>query len=209
MDTNLRVLLVDPAGIVRAGLTALIRTAHPEVVVTEAETEHEALAAAKRSPWDLFVVEPGLAESDGIELVRKLRRLHPHTPIVAFSSASEKHQGGSAVRAGASCFLSKSAPCAAIIAMLSSLTSGDDSNAYDLLCASHASCARPDGYAALSETERMVLREIGRGQAVKEIARTRGISASTVGTHRARILKKLRLQTTAELVRYVIEHHLH
>jgi DNA-binding NarL/FixJ family response regulator len=113
--------------------------------------------------------------------------------------------------AGANGFISKGARLTEIEEALGRVAQGHEHASAELkerVSASRSPFGKRGGFAALSEAERSVLRELGRGKTVKDIARITGVSSSTVGTYRGRILSKLELRTTAELVRYVVQHRL-
>lgn len=208
-----RILLIDPLPVVRAGLTALVQRAAPQATVVVVGSAEQMRAEAKCGPRSLIVVDPAFEHGDGAgsALVRELRAINPDARILVFSEGTEAIVGLTAILAGANGFLPKVAAEAEIEAVLARLAAGGEHTSEALrerVSESRSPFARRSGFAALSAAERMVLHEFGRGQTVKDIARHAGVASSTIGTYRGRILKKLGLRTTADLVRYACEHML-
>lgn len=212
MKTLGRVLLIDSVGIIRAGLASLLLGEAPQTVIEEAETLEEAMEASQRGPWNLVVIDPVLERGDGVELVRQLRREHGDVPILVFTAGSESHLGLAAMLAGANGFLPKRTRLPELIEVLTRLMTGGEHASPALqkrVGDSRSPFGKVAGFAALSAAERRVLRELSHGKTAKEISRASGVGASTIGTYRARILAKLHLSTTADLVRYAVEQKLH
>jgi DNA-binding NarL/FixJ family response regulator len=207
-----RALLIEPSDIVRAGIVSVIQRVAPHIVIEEAGSYEAALAAAVRGPWSVIVIEPAFPAGDGVELLTVVCAANADTPTLVFSSGTEGRLGLAAMQAGARGFLSKMAARTELVAALAKLAEGGlhmSDGLQNLVSDSQSPFGRARGYAALSEGERFVLAELARGRTAKEIAVAGRVTSSTVGTHRARILVKLGLRTTADLIRYAVEHRLH
>lgn len=204
----LRILLADQHGIVRRGLRGLLQVAFKHASFAETETSQATIAALQREKWHLVILEPSLPDSDGLATL-------PHcagTPLLVFTAFAEEQMGVAAIVAGARAYLSKTATDAEIMTAVTALLAGREycsPRLRELLAAHVLRGSRPAGLGTLSVRERMVFREFERGRTVKEIAAHLGLVASTVSTYRIRILRKLGLRTTNELLRYNAERRLH
>jgi DNA-binding NarL/FixJ family response regulator len=148
----------------------------------------------------------------GIEVLREIRRLRPGLPVLVLSMHAEDQYGKRVLRTGASGFMNKNVAPEELIKAVHKVLSGGryvspalaEKLAFDLTSANAGQAA----HEALSEREFEVLCLIASGKAVSEIAETIHLSVATVSTYRARILLKMNMTTTVELIRYGIENRL-
>jgi len=200
------ILLVDDHPLVRRGLADLINPQADLRVCGEAATHDEALGAVARLRPDLAVVDIGLGEADGLELVKALSELHPGLLVLVCSMHAEADYAERALRAGARGYVMKQEPDAVVLAAIRRVLSGQvhvgDGVASNVLLklADPAAGAEP-GVHLLSDREFEVFRLIGRGAGPSEVARILGVSVKTVETYREHIKKKLRLANGRELTR--------
>ncbi len=148
---------------------------------------------------------------DGIELLKTLSRDYPKIPVLVMSMHTESQLGMRAIRAGASGYLVKGSEPAELLTAIRKLGTGgkyiSPSLAEQLAEEVSGKRARP-AYEKLSDREYRVLCLLASGKGVTEIASELFLSPATVGTYRSRVLSKLSLNNTAELVRYAVEHGL-
>jgi DNA-binding NarL/FixJ family response regulator len=199
-----RVLLVEDHQVVREGLRALVRGESDLELVGEAEDGDQALQLAAEHTPDVVVLDVGLPGLGGIEAARRLRKAHPETEVVMLSMHDDASTVDRALRAGAKAYVLKGrgfqSLCEAIRAVRRGETwlSPDVSN-YVL----PGYLGNPEA-APLSDREREVLVLIAEGLRGSEIALRLGLKPKTVENHRARIMDKLHIHTTAGLVRYAL-----
>jgi DNA-binding NarL/FixJ family response regulator len=204
-----RILLADDHVLIRDALPSAISrrvlNAQFECVGTAAAT----IEAVTRAEWSLLVLDLGLPGGREFETLRQVRALRPALPILVYSMFPEHKMGVAAIEAGADGYLCKTADRATIAVAVAVTLEGNGyrSAALQELLAKRAR-ERGAGAAALSPRELEVLIELGRGRSNKEIAADLGISVTSVGTYRTRIMDKLGVSTTADLLRYVVEHRL-
>lgn len=161
---------------------------------------------------DLVILDITMPGRSGVEILGELKRLQPKLPVLVLSMHPEDQYGKRMLRAGASGFMSKDvAPDELINAIRKVLAGGRyvsptlaEKLAMDL---NTRDTGRPP-HEVLSEREFEVLRMIASGKAVGDIAEEIHLSVATVSTYRARILLKMNMNTTAELIRYAIENRL-
>jgi DNA-binding NarL/FixJ family response regulator len=204
-----RILIVDDHDAVRRGIRALIETRPNFTVVAEAATGHEALEAARRSSPDIAILDYSLPELNGLDLTIALRREHPRIEVLVYTMHDRDDIIIEVLRAGARGYVMKSDSEEHLLAALDALAvrrpyfSGAVS---ETLLDQFLQSSRHHG--VLTHREREIVQLIAEGKINKQIAAALGISVKTVETHRASAMHKLKLKTTADLVRYAIRNNL-
>jgi DNA-binding NarL/FixJ family response regulator len=204
----MRVLVVDDHAVFRKGVRQVLVETFTEAHVGEAATQQEALALADREPWDIVLLDLSLRGRDGIELLRELKRRWPQMPVLVVSMEDEREYAVRVLRAGAAGYVAKTAAADELpTAIRTALSGGTHVNSAvgAELAAAVAGKRTEAPHAALSDRELQVLRMIGAGKSVKQIAAELALSEKTISTYRTRLLDKLVLENTAELIRYAIE----
>ena len=201
------VLICDDHSIVRDGLKRILAASADIQVAGEAASGDEALALVKAHDYDVAMLDmsmPGLA---GIDLIKRLKLEKPRLRLLVLSMHAEHQYAARALKAGASGYLTKDSAAEQLVVALRKIAAGGvhigEAAAASLL---QASAGLP--HEALSDREFEVLRLLVEGLGPTEIAVRLHLSVKTVSTHKTRILDKLGLGSTAELVRYVMEHKL-
>ena len=205
------VLLVDDHQVVRDGLKTIIREQGIGGEFGEATTAVEALKMAAEHPWDLAIVDISLVGRSGLEVMRELKELRPRMPVLVLSMHSEEQYARRAYKAGAAGYITKDSSRAELAGAIAKVIAGgryvSPALAEHLVMDLEPDADRP-AHHALSNREFEVLRLIGAGKTVGEISEVLSLSDKTVSTYKARILEKLHLNTTAELIRYLVENKL-
>ena len=205
----IRVLLADDHGLVREGLRGILAKAADIEVAAEAATGDEVLARVKETAFDVALLDLSMPGLSGIALIKRLKLEKPKLRILVLSMHGESQYAARALKAGASGYLTKDSAASQLLGAIRKIAAGgvqiSEAAAAQLIGAGGAADAP---HAALSDREYEVLRRIVAGRSVTEIADALHLSVKTVSTHKARILQKLDLAGTAELVRYAIEHGL-
>jgi DNA-binding NarL/FixJ family response regulator len=206
-----RVFLADDHGVVRAGLERLI-TANPEyTVVGTAASGPDLLEKLEHSSADVLVLDLTMPGAPFPGLLHDVRRRYPDMQVLLLSMQPEQQFAIRALREGAGGFLSKERSPEELLTALGTVA---DRRSYlspelsEHLATAVASGQEPIMSDTLSQREREVLRLIGAAVTVGEIATHLKLSPKTVSTYRARILKKLGLRNTAQLMRYALLHHI-
>jgi two-component system invasion response regulator UvrY len=206
----IRILLVDDHPVVRHGIRTILTERFKGAVVGEAGDAESALVQVRESPWDVVVADISLPGSSGLDLIKELRRTHPSLPTLVISMHPAAQFARRALSAGAAGYLTKDSEPSEFVSAIEDARRGrkyvgKDSNDV-LLRWANKSVNTP--HEALSDREYQVLRMLGSGQTVSDVARDLGLSVKTVSTYRTRVLDKLGMRTNAELMRYVIENRL-
>lgn len=183
----------------------------PGISVFEAGDAREALGCIKEQPFDLVIADIDLPGMNGIELLKTIKQQYKSTPVLMLSVYPEDQVAVRVLRAGASGFLSKeTAPEQLAVAIRKILQGGKhiSERVADLLVMNLGESGERNLHEKLSDREFQILSLFGEGKTVKEIAESLSLSVPTVSTYRARILNKMEMKSTAELVRYAIQNRL-
>lgn len=207
----MRFLLIEDHPLVREGLKRLLTHAFPDGTVKEASDAREAMEQVASGPWDVIFLDIDLPDRSGLDVLQDLRNIAPSAPVLILSGMLEEQFGERALEAGAAGFLSKASMMDEILTAVRRVRSGKKYISPDLgarLMEKRLNPCPKTAHEALSVREFEVLRNLGKGRTVTEIAAVLGLSVKTVSTYRTRVLEKLGLHTTAEIIRYSLEHGL-
>ena len=205
----IRVLIADDHGILRRGLREILMRELEGVVCGEAENAQQVLAQVQNQNWDLAIVDITMPGRSGLDVLRDLQRVQPGLPVLVLSMHPEDQYGKRVLKAGASGYMNKeSAPEELIKAIRRVLAGGryvSPTLAEKLAVEWGTNAGRPL-HDNLSDREFEVLRMIALGKTISQIAVELHLSATTISTYRARILEKMNMTTSAELMRYALRH---
>ncbi len=209
--SNATVFVADDFPAIRRGVKQILSELNDLRVVGEAGTGAETLAGVSESSPDVVLLDLSMPDVRGFELVRDLARQHPPVAVLVFTMREVEEVGVGCLRAGAKGFLTKTASANEIVEAMRTVASGQrymPPELVELLVRGVPVEEDDKPHETLSEREREVLERIVGGQKASEIARSLGISAKTVQTYRARIMDKLSVKTTVDLVLYAVDHGL-
>lgn len=208
---KLKILIADDHAVVRQGLKQILAEDFDTIEFGEAGNADETLAQTAKSKWDLLILDINMPGKSGLEILNDLKKLRPELPILYLSVNSEDQYAIRVIRAGASGYLAKdSAPEELVTAVKKVLTGGkyiSASLAEKLAVGLQPKMEKPP-HEHLSNREFQVLRLIASGKTPTEIAGVLSLSVPTISTYRARILEKMKLNTSAELMRYALQNGL-
>lgn len=211
MGHKYRCLVVDDHPLMRKGVKDLLLAKRLCHAVVEAASAEAALTAVRRESWDLLVLDVALPDKHGIEVLKEVKLLRPSLPVIMLSLYPEREFALRAIKAGASGYLTKDRPPSELVKAVEEVAAGRRYITPSLAnqMADLLDRGQPETlHARLSDREMQVLRLLGQGKAVSIIADELALSVKTVSTYRGRLLEKLKLATTADLIKYAIEHHL-
>jgi DNA-binding NarL/FixJ family response regulator len=181
-----------------------------DIACGEAEDAQEALARAQSDVWDLLILDISMPGRSGLDLLSDLKALRPKLPVLVLSMHSEAQYGKRILRAGAAGFMNKASAPEELIKAVQKVLAGGRYVSPELaerLALQLNDEVQRDIPETLSHREFEVLRMIALGKTTGQIAEELHLSVSTVSTYRARILEKMEMTTTAELMRYALSNH--
>ena len=202
-----KILIVDDHPIVRRGLKEILRD-ETDLSVLEAASAVEALREIKRERFDLAIVDVDLPGMNGIELLKEIKRHDKNLPVLILSVYPEDQIAVRVLKAGASGFVSKETASDQLVSAIRKILGGGkhiSEQVADLLLMYLEGSPEKGQHEKLSDREFQILCMFGEGKTIKQIAEELSLSAPTVSTYRARILNKMEMRSTAELVRYAIQ----
>jgi DNA-binding NarL/FixJ family response regulator len=208
--TPLRIVVVDDHAVVRRGVRALIESRAGWEVVAEAATGREALDAVKRLRPEIVVMDLILPELNGLEATRQIVRESPHTEVLVLTMHHSEELARQLLKAGARGYVLKSDADQNLITAIDALrqhkpflTSGVTEFMLDGFLRD-ASKPEEASKEVITPREREIIQLLAEGHSNKEAATRLGISVKTIEAHRANIMRKLRLRSVSDLVRYAI-----
>ena len=201
-------LIVDDHPIVRRGLKEVLRP-ETDISVLEASNAREAFNQLKATEFDLVVLDLDMPGMNGIDLLNEIKRRNKNVSVLVLSVYPEEQVAVRVLKAGASGFVSKEAASEQLVKAIRRILRGGkhiSERVADLLLTHLKNSNDGPVHEKLSDREFQILCLFGEGKTIKQIAATLCLSSPTVSTYRARILSKMEMKTTAELVRYAIQH---
>ena len=202
----IRVLVADDHTIVRQGVVSLLEGSGDCTVVAEASDGVEAVERAVETLPDVAVLDIGMPRLSGLEAVRRIRHEAPRVRILVLTMHEEEEYVVHLVKAGASGYLVKDSAATELLAAVRALARGQGYLGPYAARVLAEQYRRPeeaaDPYGSLTAREREVFHLVIDGKTTKEVAKQLGISPKTAENHRSRLMEKLGVHNTAELVRY-------
>jgi two-component system response regulator NreC len=217
----IRLMLVDDHEVVRTGLRTFLETQSGLEVIAEAESGEAAIQLAKELAPHVIVMDITMAGMDGLEATRQIKALRPECKVLALTVHADEQYFFQMLAAGAEGYVTKQVAAEELVEAIRAVAAGNVylqpalaswllkdyrrllSQAGDRRLlesgGSHAS-----GLEVLSRRELQVLECVAQGMTSIQIGEVLGISPKTVARHRERIMGKLNMHSSAELVRFAI-----
>lgn len=208
---KMRILLADDHAVTRAGLRLLLERQPNIEVVGEAEDGRKLVELAAALTPDIAVVDIAMPNLNGIEATRQIIAKQPRLSVVILSMYSDETYVMRALEAGARAFLLKDSAIADLMSAVEAVSQGKSffsPKISRILAEDYVRTLKQrnavDTYELLTSREREIIQMLAEGKTNKEVATLLNISVYTVETHRNKILQKLNLHNTAELVLYAV-----
>lgn len=207
----IRVFIADDHAVVRRGVRQILEDAPDMIAAGEASSGREVLQAARQQEYDVLVLDIAMPDINGLEVLKQLRPLKPDLRVLMLSIYPEKQYAMRTFKAGADGYLTKESAPDELIAAIRKVAQGGKYVTQALaetLAAALGNELGKEPHETLSTREYQVLRLLADGKTVSDIATELSLSVKTISTYRARVLEKLDLKNTAEIIRYAFEHKL-
>ncbi len=201
------VLIIDDHPVVRHGLRQILEDDQRIGLVDEAGSGGELLEKLAGQKYDVILLDISLPGRSGLDLLPQIKKIHPETAVLILSVHSEEVYAIQAMKAGASGYITKSTAPGELLSAIHKVASGEryisealaDKLAEDFISPSDKTLIE-----LLSQRELEVLNLFASGKTVSQIADELSLSPKTISTYRTRLLEKLKLSTTADLIRFSI-----
>jgi len=206
----IRILVVDDHALVRRGLIELLQRLPDPVAFGEAGTAAAAITLAFAERWDVVLLDLGLPDRHGLDVLRELHAARPQLPILILTMFPEDQLALRVLEIGAAGYLTKESAPEELLRAVERVMAGHKylSPAMAQAVADGLGGPPPAPHEQLSDRELEVLRLLAAGRPITAISRQLGLSPKTVTTYRARLLHKLRMKSNAELTFYATHHGL-
>jgi DNA-binding NarL/FixJ family response regulator len=207
----LRIALCDDHPIFRQGLTTILHPQSDIKVELEVGSGAALLQQSEGMHLDVIVLDISLPDMNGLDVIKALHAAGNRAGVLVLSMHPEEQYARRVLKAGASGYLQKDSPPDEFIAAIRKIARGGryvTANLAESLVLDLEGRADMPPHELLSDREYQVLCLMAAGRGVKEIAHELSLSAPTISTYRARIFLKLGISSTAELVRYALDHRL-
>ena len=206
----IRILLAEDHAVVRRGVIDILSEFSQPIVVDQAESIQSALKALRASQYDLLILDISFPKGNGLSLFQQARQISPAIKCLFLTMHPEETYARRVFRSGAHGYITKDRAVEELLEAVSVILSGGKfitNSLAELLIEELDHTATPP-HEELSNREYQVTLALADGQTVTQIANSMALSPKTISTYRKRILEKLGLSSTAELVRYVLENKL-
>ncbi len=201
------VLLVDDHPVVRQGIARILAAQIPDLALEEAVDGASAIDQLRAGPPHLVLLDLTMPGDSGLPLLRRIRREFPAIPVMIVSMHPADQFAQRALQAGAVGYVAKDSDPQELVQAVRAALDGGRHVPSELQEAARLE-REPPRHSQLSDREYQVLRMIGAGRTVSEIGAELRLSVKTVSTYRTRILEKLELRTSAELIHYAVVNQL-
>jgi len=205
----IRVLLADDHAMVREALAQILEECESIQVVAQAGDGAETLQMAAETRPDVFVLDYSMPRLDAHSLIRTLCRQFRGAKILVLTVHESIHYAVRVLEGGAHGYVVKSGALAELVEAIRAVHAGEiyisPKVSQKVIHHLRRPKKRRGGLEELSQREFDVLRVLGAGMSLKEGADYLGITTSTASTYRARLMEKLCLRSTAELIRFALE----
>ena len=208
---KIRILVVDDHGIVRRGISLQLMQVEHFQLVGEASDGREAISAAETLKPDVVIMDITMPNLNGIDAAAQILKRAPHVGVILLSMHSDESYLARSLAAGAKGYLAKDTADVDIVRAVEAVAQGKpyfSAAISRFLVEDYVRQMQQrgltDSYDLLTEREKETLQLLAEGKSNKEVANILGVGVSTAETHRANIMTKLGLHSTAEIVLYAV-----
>lgn len=205
------IIIADDHAVVRQGVRQILAAEPDMQVVGEARNFGETLEAVRDLEWDVLILDYFMPGGNGLQVLKQIQKSHPKRPVLILSMHPEEAIAVSALRAGAAGYICKDSAAEELPVAIRKAVSGGkyvSTSLAEQLALELGGGSEGLPHESLSDREYRVMWLIASGKSIAHIAKELALSPNTVSTYRLRILKKLKVDNNADLVRYAVRHGL-
>jgi len=206
-----KIIIADDHAVVRQGVKQILAAEPDMQLVGEARNFEETLEVTRRLAWDVLILDYSMPGGNGLQVLKKIKHAYPRRPVLILSMHPEDAIAVSALRAGAAGYVSKESASEELTVAIRKAISGKkyvSASLAEKLALELGQGPRGLAHESLSDREYRVMWMLASGKSITHIAKELRLSPNTVSTYRLRILRKLKLEHNADLVRYAVRHGL-
>lgn len=203
----IRIVIADDHAVVRQGIRQVLGLNGDMQVAAEARDGWELIDMLKLGEFDLVLLDMSMPGPSGVTLIKRLKEEYPNLPILVLSMHGESQVAARALKAGAGGYVTKDCEPAELLHAVCQVAIGARfilPNLAQKLVFETGLAGEPPAHERLSDREYQIFLHIAQGKRLHEIADSFHLSPKTISTHKMRIMQKLDLKSTADLVRYAI-----
>jgi hypothetical protein len=207
----IRILIADDHAIVRKGIHQILKEGFPNAIIGEAADAESMISKVIESTWDVVISDLSMPGRSGLEAIPQIKQINSKLPVLIMSIHPEDHYALRVLKAGGAGYLSKDlAPDELVTAVKRVLTGRKyiTAEVAEKLAALVDNDDSKPLHQMLSDREFTVLKLLGSGKSLSEIAESMILSVNTVSTYRSRILVKMNLKNNTDITLYCIENKL-
>lgn len=207
----IKILIADDHPIVRRGLRELIEDEADMIVECEASSSDDTIENLRLSKIDIVLLDISMPGKSGLDLLQDLKNEFPEIRILVLSALAEEIYAKRALKSGAHGFINKESAPEELIKAIRKVFSGKkyvSPQLAEILVDDLSAGSERFLHDKLSDREFEVLRMIGSGKSVGDIAKHLNLSITTISTYRTRILEKMGLKNNSEIIRYCVNEKL-
>lgn len=203
----IRILIVDDHAIVRRGIREIAGEIPEVSLIDEADSGRQALKKIALASYDLVLLDIAMPGDNGLEILRQIKRMHPETSVIILSMYSDESYVFRAFKAGADGYVPKDNTPDDLLDAITKVMQGESYISPSLQEGMSETVEGQSNrriHEALTGREFQVMTMIASGKSVTEIAKELYLSVKTISSHRANILKKMKMKNNSEMTHYVI-----
>lgn len=207
----LSIFIADDHPAMRHGLKLILTDEYPDIHFGEASNGTEVLERIKNGEWDILIMDINMPAKDGLQTLCDLKDQGMRIPVLILSMHSEEQMALQVIKAGAAGFISKSTAAEELIKAIEVIRFGRryiSQKTAEELVDNLDGQSNGKKHELLSKREYQTASLMGLGKTVSEVAAELKLSIPTISTYRARILEKLGIKTTAQLIGYMHRNNL-
>jgi two-component system invasion response regulator UvrY len=207
----LRIIITDDHPVVLKGLKEIISEGFDDAIIDTASKGYELLSKISNNDYDIVLLDISLPDINGLEVLKEIKKKKQKLPVLVLSMYPEENYAPRALKGGAQGYITKGSASDELVLAVRKILSGkkyiSPTLAEKMILDFESDTEKPP-HERLSDRELQVLSMIGKGKAVKQIAEELHLSTNTIRTFRARIIEKLGVKGTSELIHYAVAHNL-
>ncbi|MGV7929895.1 MAG: response regulator [Spirochaetota bacterium] len=211
MKDQVKIIIADDHPVVRAGLRQILAESGKIKEIVEARDGQDLLEKLKKNRYDIILLDITMPGRNGLEILKELRILYPSIPVLVLSVHPEEQYALRVIRSGAAGYLTKETAPENLLEAIARILGGRKYITQEIAEILASSLGENEGLAPhlrLSDREFETFRMISLGKSLTEIAGEMFLNVKTISTYRRRILDKMNMKSTAELINYALKNNL-